>query len=188
MEALNSRGGYGTFQSNNKKRDYFHRGLLWQRSGATLKRIKFHPNDKVPTWSWMAFHGGIRYMNVPFLDIEKAKDIVSPFQDIKPGILYTDMKFEKPAELHAPIRTLIVDTAGSIIWDDPNRKLARPLKCIIIGKSVKERVDGQRTHYAMIVSFIGVEEGVEIYERAGVAYLVTEEIESEGDKKYVRIR
>jgi hypothetical protein len=51
-------GGYGIFDL------YLHRGLLWQRSGDTLDRITSR-GERVPSWSWMAYEGGIRYMDVP---------------------------------------------------------------------------------------------------------------------------
>jgi hypothetical protein len=191
MKALNSSGGYGIFQSKDKTNNYFHRGLLWQHDGGKLKRIEFKPEEQVPSWSWMAFEGGIRYMNVPFGDIDPANDIFSPFGGIGPGKSYTDLTSGKLAELQAPIRTLAVPTPARLILDVPearDRRLVRPLRCVVVGKSQRVTGDGQRTHYALIVSYLRKEEGVEIYERAGVAFLNTAEILPEQDKKYVRIQ
>ena len=191
MKALGSCGGYGIFQSKDENRDYFHRGLLWQRSGTTLKRIDFKSADMVPSWSWMAFDGEIRYMNVPLGNIEKAEDLVSPFERTEPGTLYTDLSPTKRAELRAPVRTLAVPKPSWLILDEPespDRPVARPLKCVIVGKSRKSTGNGDRTNYALIVSLLRIEGKVEIYERAGVAYLATSEILPEQDKKYVRIR
>lgn len=188
MDALKSTGGYGIFQSKDENKNYFHRGLLWQRSGAILERIKFRPEDQVPSWSWMAFDRGMRYMNVPLGDIEKANDTISPFEGIDPGRSYTDIYSGKIAELQAPIRTLATEMPEWLILDDPERKLAKPLKCVILGRSISQAKDGQRTHYALIISFLRVEKETEIYERAGVAYLSTAEILPEQDKKYVRIQ
>jgi hypothetical protein len=65
-----------------------------------LTRIDdFKPKEKVPSWSWMAFEGGIRYMNVLPGDIVPANDIISPFGELEPGISYTDSPPEKLAEL-----------------------------------------------------------------------------------------
>jgi hypothetical protein len=188
MKALNSSGGYGILESKDERKDYFHRGLLWRRSGATLKRIVFKPEDQVPSWSWMAFDGEIRYMNVPFGDIEKAKDTVSLVEGIEPGTSSTGINFGRATELRAPVRTLAVEIPDWLIQDEADRILARPLKCVIVGKSIKETKDKQRTHYELIVSFLRVEQGLEIYERAGVAYLATGEIVPEQEKKYVRMR
>jgi hypothetical protein len=191
MKALDSSGGYGIFQPKDKKNNYFHRGLLWQRSGAKLKRIEFKAEEQVPSWSWMAFDGGIWYRNVLLGDIEPANDIVSPFAGIEPGKSYTDLTSGKLAELQAPIRTLAVPTPARLIFDvpeAPDRRLVRPLQCVIVGKSKRLTGDGQRTHYALIVSYLRKEEGVEIYERAGVAFLTTSEILPEQDTNYARIQ
>ena len=127
-------------------------------------------------------------MNVPLGGIEKANDTVSPFEGIEPGMSYTDIYPEKIAKLQAPIRTLATEMPEWLILDDPERKLAKPLKCVILGRSITKAKDGQRTHYALIISFLSVEKETEIYERAGVAYLSTAEILPEQDKKYVRIQ
>jgi len=127
-------------------------------------------------------------MNVPLGDIEKSKDTFSPFEQLEPGMPYTDTSSGNTAELQAPVRTLATETPEWLILDEPGRILPKPLKCIIIGKKIKQTEEGQRTHYAMIISFLCVDGGVEIYERAGVAYLATAEILPEQDKKYVRIR
>ncbi|KAJ2897376.1 HET-domain-containing protein [Zalerion maritima] len=67
---------------------------LWRRQWPkpTLKRIDFKRDGyKVPSWSWMALEGEIRYMNVAFGDIKRADDIVSPIENIPIGSLsYTD--------------------------------------------------------------------------------------------------
>ena len=181
--ALKSAGGYGIFQSN------FHRGLLWhrQRSQVALNRIKFEPQDRVPSWSWMAFDGEIRYMYVPFGETDKAEDIVSPFEGLSPGAQFTETSSGKSAELRALVRTfkLAEGTKSELILDERDRQLDEPLKCVIIRASKGAK---DRTHYVLVVSFLGVEGGADIYERAGVASLDAAEIQPLRDREYVRIR
>ena len=51
---------YGIFEL------YLHRNLLWQRSdGEKTQRIGYKPGI-VPSWSWMAYGGGIEFMDIPF--------------------------------------------------------------------------------------------------------------------------
>jgi len=51
---------YGVFQL------YLHRILLWQRSGEErMQRIQY-TTQVVPSWSWMAYDGGIQFMDIPF--------------------------------------------------------------------------------------------------------------------------
>ncbi|KAK2599937.1 hypothetical protein QQS21_005321 [Conoideocrella luteorostrata] len=60
---------YGVFEK------YLHRSLLWQRSArAELEPISYQ-NNSVPSWSWMAYHGKIEYMHIPFGDVEWVQDI-----------------------------------------------------------------------------------------------------------------
>ncbi|KAE9370986.1 hypothetical protein N431DRAFT_18330 [Stipitochalara longipes BDJ] len=185
MTALQSAGGYGIFQPN------FHRGLLWhrQRSQVALKRIKFEPQDRVPSWSWLAFDGQIRYMYVPFGETDKAEDIVSPFEGLIPGAQYAEASLGKPAELRAPVRTfkLAGDMKSELILDERDCQLVEPFKCVIVRAS-KESHGGRRTPYALVISFLGVEVGVDIYEGAGVASVDAAEIEPLQDREYVRIR
>jgi hypothetical protein len=139
----------------------------------------------------MAFEGGIRYMNVLPGDIVPANDIISPFGELEPGISYTDSPPEHLAELQAPIRTLAVPTPAHLILDvpeGPDHRLVRPLQCIIVGTSKRVTDDAQRTHYALIVSYVRKEGEDKIYERAGVAFLTTGELLPPQDERYIRIQ
>jgi hypothetical protein len=50
--------------------DFLHRNLLWQPSGGEkMKRIDYG-GLKVPSWSWMAYNGGIQFLNIPFSLVE----------------------------------------------------------------------------------------------------------------------
>lgn len=46
---------------------YLYRNLLWQRSDpqSIMERIEYKSRD-VPSWSWMAYTGGIKFVNVDF--------------------------------------------------------------------------------------------------------------------------
>ncbi|GJC89928.1 hypothetical protein ColLi_12766 [Colletotrichum liriopes] len=184
MNALESAGGFGIFQSN------LHRDLLWQRrnSESTLKRIDFGAlhHFRIPSWSWMAYSGEIRYMNVPFDDIRRAENIQSPFATLSRGSSYADAGLGRPAELRAPIHTIVVEEPNWLILDEPERNPARPLKCVIIGES-KHHKSEQPTNYVVVVSFSGKNEGEDIYERVGVAYLKPEEIVRQ-ESMFVSIR
>jgi hypothetical protein len=50
--ALKCQSRYGIFQQ------YLHRNLLWQTSDNKMERIVYK-NRNVPSWSWMAYNGGI---------------------------------------------------------------------------------------------------------------------------------
>jgi hypothetical protein len=45
---------------------FLYRNLLWQWHGTEkMKRIGYN-NPKVPSWSWMAYRGGIKFIDVSF--------------------------------------------------------------------------------------------------------------------------
>ena len=56
--ALRCQSRYGIFQQ------YLHRNLLWQTSDNKMERIVYKTQN-VPSWSWMAYNGGIQFMDIP---------------------------------------------------------------------------------------------------------------------------
>jgi hypothetical protein len=52
---------YGIFQK------YLHRNLLWQASNDKLEEIAY--DHHVPSWSWMAYSGGIQFMDIPLGEV-----------------------------------------------------------------------------------------------------------------------
>ena len=50
---------YGIFEA------YLHRNLLWLRSDDKVKRIGY-TTQIVPSWSWMAYDGSIKFMGIAF--------------------------------------------------------------------------------------------------------------------------
>ncbi|KAK1508887.1 hypothetical protein CABS01_08117, partial [Colletotrichum abscissum] len=181
--ALKSTGGYGIFLSN------LHRDLLWQRRniGTSLRRIGFQPHEEIPSWSWMAFEGEIRYMNVPFGDIERAKDISSPFETQTGRGAEETSDLSKKAYFQATARTLMSDNPARLIMDDPERILRRPLMCVIVGTSKQNKSDPVR-HYALMVAPVMDKEEDKVFERVGVAYLSEDEVSIEEGTGIVRIQ
>jgi hypothetical protein len=43
---------------------FLHRNLLWQRHGTEKMERIGYDNLKVPSWSWMAYRGGIKFVDV----------------------------------------------------------------------------------------------------------------------------
>lgn len=99
-------------------------------------------------------------MHVPFGKTNEASNIRSPFANLEPGTSYTDTGFGGLTELQVPLRTL-VGTPNSMTLDDPDRTFNRPFKSFIVRTNKKLKI-GQPMHYAIIVSFLCVDEGHEI--------------------------
>lgn len=52
---------YGVFEK------YLHRNLLWYPASRNSTRTEcISVNDDIPSWSWMAFSGGIEFVKIPF--------------------------------------------------------------------------------------------------------------------------
>uniref|UniRef100_L2FTI2 Tol-like protein n=1 Tax=Colletotrichum fructicola (strain Nara gc5) TaxID=1213859 RepID=L2FTI2_COLFN len=81
LRAYTIEGGYGIFDDGPGK-GLFHRSLLWQRNEeeGALKAIDFslRPDSAAPTWSWMAYEGGIDYLDPPFQETEWERTDVEP--------------------------------------------------------------------------------------------------------------
>lgn len=170
MTALKSTGGYGIFQSN------FHRDLLWHRQHGrpTLERIQFGQSVKVPSWSWMAFGGEIRYMNAPLGGVDWNRKVISPF-NVPDGGNSGTFRAQNPIEFQAPVRRLKGERPKLLLQDEPSRELDHPLKCVVIGSN-KDGSGKSRQHYAIILSSIRKNGSHQFYERVGVAYLTEEEL------------
>jgi hypothetical protein len=57
--AIGCQSRYGIFE------EYLHRNLLWLRSDEKVKRIGY-TTQIVPSWSWMAYNGSIKFIEIPF--------------------------------------------------------------------------------------------------------------------------
>ncbi|KAM0264929.1 hypothetical protein ACHAQJ_000445 [Trichoderma viride] len=44
--------------------NFLHRCILWHQLGQPLERILFEPEFKMPSWSWMAYSGPIKYADI----------------------------------------------------------------------------------------------------------------------------
>ena len=84
-----AKGGYGIFYDG-PGHGLFHRSLLWQRGEdePLLEPIDFskRPQDSMPSWSWMAFTGGIDYLDPPFNKVDwEEKEVESPWSRTNGG-------------------------------------------------------------------------------------------------------
>lgn len=170
MRALNSQGRFGILDI------YLRRGLLWQRDQVTLERITFSGKERqgpVPSWSWMAFAGDIKYMNVPFGGVDWdpwEQDIISPWKDPK--------NENPPLKLEVLVRNLKDIRPGAMIFrDEPGRTFKYPFKCVVVGSSNARNQSKGQVYYVLIVTPSPFEKPeVDLYERAGVGVLHRQQI------------
>jgi hypothetical protein len=165
IRTFDTTGGFGIFDR------YLHRCLLWQRSGDCLRRIVSFRKGKIPSWSWMAYNGGIRYLDVPFGEVVWSEDIISPYSE-------TGLKNWRDVDdgamapwIIAPAWDVIEPQNRHMILDEPSRTFTRPLKCVTVGKNRTPQLDGRRIHYVLVISFVSSADEFEVYERIGVGFV-----------------
>lgn len=165
-------GGFGMFEC------YLHRCLLWHRSGSHLKRIdkNLFRGDRVPSWSWMAYDGGIRYLDVPLGGVSWASDIVSPFQQWTPQEANKTDELEKPCEIQAPTWELVAPQSLPLKLDESDYDGFASLSCIILARSKEEQNEMTRSFFVIITRPVNADFKERLCERAGVAVLKEEHI------------
>ena len=201
-KAYGTKGGYGIFDDGPGK-GLFHRSLLWQRGADEqlpgLSAIMFPPGRKasVPTWSWMAYRGGIDYLDPPFekTDWEKA-DIHPPWTRYT-GDTATEAdttRDDGAVELVATARDFNV--AGSragevkIVYDtERDRSDGSRVQCVVVAKSKEERMELEKRHYVLIVvpTKLLAAGSDKIYKRVGAGYMLGKYISLEKPGTPVRI-
>jgi len=187
IRTFGTTGGYGIYDL------YLHRCLLWQRSEHPLKRIVSSHGKRIPSWSWMAYDGGIKYMDVPFGEVSWTKEITSPFAksrlDISGRCCENENEVVVP-EVKAPAWDIVDMELQSrqVFLDNPTRTLDGPYKCAIIGESSLHATDERQTHYVLIISRPRGVGDAGVWERIGVGYMERRHIALGGPRIEVRIQ
>lgn len=176
------------------ERSLLPRSLLWQRGREfrTLEKIGSQVLPRVPTWSWMAYKGGIDYLDPPFGEVDWN------ISEIRGNWFGKGNR----AELSAITREFRMATTGTtdfdITWDIPkeiNSDQAR-LKCVVVGVLRRRGVSAERkTHYVLIVRLrehdaeLPTDE-TEVYERVGVGKMLGQYIDLNNSqpREWVKIR
>ncbi|KAH8726729.1 heterokaryon incompatibility protein-domain-containing protein [Phaeosphaeriaceae sp. PMI808] len=143
--ALECQSRYGIFQK------YLHRNLLWQASDDKMKEIAY--DHHVPSWSWMAYSGGIQFMDIPLGDVD----------------WFDHLRFDEECECdHAIISNLwtfqnctmelnkaqyaVLDSDGThrgwIQYDIEGGKDLRKEHCVVVGRRSN---DGIKEYYVLVV-------------------------------------
>lgn len=166
-------------------RGLLQRSLLWQRGNdePSLPRIIFrHGQWDIPSWSWMAYQGGIDFLEVPLGGVDWHKEDIKPPWMENRTVLTTDQLAS--IELRAIVRDFNVpddrdfESSGfKIVYDNPgnNHQL---LKCVVMGKRKDQKTLEETRHYVLFVTLM---EGVsDVYERVGVGFMPGKFVELNG--------
>lgn len=193
QNGFGTQGEYGIFDDGNLVNGgLFHRSLLWKRGEseddvAALTPIQFPPerNINVPTWSWMAYVGGIDYDDPVFqtADWETEEITVGPWTE--------DAKKDKSASLDGRIGIKAIirdfDVKGrskddvKTTYDDPERRTTGPngerAQCVVVAKAkarTEEIPRADKRHYVLLVVPTGDVDpaGTKEYNRVGMGFML----------------
>jgi hypothetical protein len=123
---------YGTLEK------YLHRNLLWHASDLKLQKIKY--KSYVPSWSWMAYHGGIRFQDeeeIPFGTVQWVTDLRfderCDYALIADVGVFQDCTMESEGSRYA-VFDLSETNRGWIRYDVKDGKNLLEEHCVVVGK------------------------------------------------------
>ncbi|PKS06830.1 hypothetical protein jhhlp_006906 [Lomentospora prolificans] len=178
--AYGTSGAYGIF-GNDFSGGLFHRSLLWCRGQdeKKMEKISF-PADwaqQVPSWSWMAYKGGIDYMDPPFKKVDWETSEIRPTwqktAELGAPTTASVMEDVGPIELRATMRDFDVGLADGgpikVVYDAPDVSDSANQKCIVVAKA-KEGTTSEKDYYVLITTLdvSSPADGCHIYKRIGV--------------------
>lgn len=164
----------------------------------SLPRISYPKHQIVPSWSWMAVKGAVKYMDIPFDTVDWDKVLQSPFDkgrhgssnnlklEVARGFMGVVNKVISLTEV-SPNRPVESDTFLSrrglrpgdvqspprdiIYFDRPedNDIGLSELGCVVIGEEKSDQAVALRRNYVLVVKC--VDQGEDIWERVGAGTL-----------------
>ncbi|KAG8161671.1 hypothetical protein KVR01_008658 [Diaporthe batatas] len=162
-------GGFGIFDDPGS--GLLLRSLLWCRATdvGLLEMIDFQSVlsttesvSEPPTWSWMAYNGAIRYLDIPFGRVEwEHNDVRSPWSGSPVGT----WTYSRDRSSHRPTLTATVrmfdsqaayELGDALFLDDPRiwAAVAPTIACVIFGRLKSEDQDSHEDtlHYVLLVA------------------------------------
>lgn len=176
---LESKGNYGILQR------YLQRSLMWQREAKSeLTPIVYSEDRFVPSWSWMAYTGAIKYMAAPFDGVDwNNEDIRVNFEE---GSLRMSTRNHIDGHTRPEITALskqikttggIVDILRRISFDAITVDDLDILRCVVLGIDKPNGAARQeRKHYVLVIKPSVKTSDDIIYTRAGVGFLLASHI------------
>ncbi|KAK4186814.1 hypothetical protein QBC35DRAFT_533079 [Podospora australis] len=206
LKTLGSQGGFGVFDEGTRKKGLLRRSLMWYRGAETpsLQRIVF-PSDRaisvVPSWSWMAYTGGIDYISPKFNGVEW-EDLRSPWSGHEPrskkgkGTGRADEGITRTRTEILGGNIAIIAKAyeydpwkagsqgeGMIMLDTPGMSEQPPAKAVVLGRQ-RGMWETSRLCYLLLVQATCKRDrfGEKIWERVGAGYLPARCILGKGEE------
>ena len=181
--ALDTEGRYGVFYC------FFSRLLLWKRSDEEKTVPIVYKGRMVPSWSWMAYNGGIDFMSNSSIMVPSYEDL--RFDTNREALVVKIRQFEncQMGQEHA-----IFADPGRVgsLWFDMATKIEFR-HCVVVGMCQDRKEDPRKTYYILVVrekpreyEGLGVGEVearyiLKEYERLGVGKVEARYVSKESD-------
>ena len=190
QNAFGTTGGFGIFDDG-PSGGLFHRSLLWQRGEdePSMTPIVFpvERNVKVPSWSWMAYKGGIDYGDPPFKTAQWEMDEIRPPWTRGNENMAETTPHNPEMSLIAIVRDFTVAKRKAdevrLIYDTERTASdgQRP-QCVIVAREKGDIAEDERRYYVLLVMATGsiTARGKAMYKRAGAGYLLGKYIALDG--------
>ncbi|KAI0095668.1 hypothetical protein GGR51DRAFT_553874 [Nemania sp. FL0031] len=189
LDKMKARGGYGILDEG-KTKGLLRRSLLWCRGDKTpnLSRIRFPTEaafSAVPSWSWMAYTGGIDYLDIEFGGVEW-EDLRSPWwsdsghvqrtEDAGRNIFLTAVARDYESKA-------TVTGKNWLVFDSPGESKRQETKCVVLGKQKGPKGSGDKLNYVLLIMEAAARnpKGEKVYERVGAGYLEGRLVAPEGE-------
>ena len=186
--ALDTEGRYGVF------RCFFSRLLLWKRDNEEKTDSIVYVGRMVPSWSWMAYNGGIDFISNSSIMVPDSKDL--RFDTNREALVVKIRQFENCQMGQEEKEYAIFADPGRVgsLWFDIATKIEFR-HCVVVGMRKDQKKDPQKTYYILVVrekpreyKGLGVGE-VEAryvskeYERLGVGEVEARYVSKESDTR-----
>ena len=171
LDTLKVQGGFGVFDEGESK-GLLRRSLLWHRGPDTpiLNRIDFSKvHTTVPSWSWMAYTGGIDYLNIDGGVLEW-EDLESPWSQPRDGkeqnsLIAKARQFDR-TDSKGSDTSLIADAGEGL---EPVKGL-----CVVLGVRKGAMTLKSRLHFVLLIApakQLGGN-GNQMFERIGAGHML----------------
>lgn len=161
--ALDCKSRYGIFER------YLHSNLLWQASDNKMEEIAYE-TQHVPSWSWMAYSGGIQFMDIPFGKVDWIDDLRFDEEcDCDHAIIADVGVFQDCLMRPHGKRCAVLDSGGKergwIQYDAEDGGELCKEQCVVVGRTEKSCVE---EYYILVIRPTRVDSK---YRRVGVGMI-----------------
>jgi hypothetical protein len=147
---LHSKSKYGIFVT------HLHRNLLWQAWDEKTVRIAYDRGQEVPSWSWMACSGGIKFMEVAISSVSWVNALAFDAERDSAALITDVGKFQhvtlKKDDDHYTLSNLFGRQKGWVRYDFEGVESGRRDCCVVIGRTEEnEKKNGKKYYYILVV-------------------------------------